>query len=179
MEGKSRREASDPGRGFAVLSMATNYDLEKQSLTRRNFLSLSSWVLYIAGIGGLGALFADFFQPKVVYGPPKQFTIGKPNTFQDGAQITYIEQKVSVICHGKNIGAISMVCQHLGCTVAPSATGYDCPCHGSKYDAMGQVTHGPALIGLFWFQVSLLPSGELQVDKSKIVPMGTYYVVTS
>ena len=158
--------------------MATNYDLEKQSLTRRNFLSLSSWLLYLAGLGGLGALFGRFFVPNVRYGPPTKFSIGKPGTFQDGAQITYIDQKVSVIRHGQNIGAISLVCQHLGCTVAPSSTGYDCPCHGSKYDAMGNVTHGPAQIGLFWFNINLLPSGELQVDKSTIVPEGHYYVVT-
>ncbi len=99
----------------------------------------------------------------------------KRSTYPDGAQQTFIDQKVSVIRHGDHIGAISLVCQHLGCTVAPSATGYDCPCHGSKYDAMGNVTHGPAQIALFWFDVSLTPSGDLQVDKSKIVPGGTYY----
>ena len=60
-----------------------------------------------------------------------------------------------------------MVCQHLGCTVAASPTGYDCPCHGSKYDDMGNVTHGPAQIALFWFGVNLTPSGDLEVDKSQ------------
>ena len=33
--------------------MAINYDREKQELTRRNFLSLSTWGL--VGIGSLGA----------------------------------------------------------------------------------------------------------------------------
>jgi hypothetical protein len=44
---------------------------------------------------------------------------------------------------------------------------------------MGNVTHGPALIGLFWFAISQLPSGELQVDKGSIVKAATYYVVKS
>ena len=159
--------------------MPINYDLEKQSLTRRNFLSLGSWIVYVLGLGGLGAIFAGFFVPKVTYGPASKFSIGKAGAYQDGAQITFADQKVSIICHGggKEIGAISLVCQHLGCNVAPSSTGYDCPCHGSKYDALGDVTHGPAQIGLFWFDISLMANGELQVDKGTKVPKETYYIV--
>ena len=158
--------------------MAINYDREKTELTRRNFLSALGWAIFGVGTAGLLGFFGRFAVPNVKYGPPSKFDIGKASTYPDGAQQTFIDQKVSVIRHGANIGAISLVCQHLGCTVAPSATGYDCPCHGSKYDAMGNVTHGPAQIGLFWFQVSLMPSGDLQVDKSKIVDMGTYYKVS-
>jgi cytochrome b6-f complex iron-sulfur subunit len=155
--------------------MSINYDKERIDLTRRNFLSLGTWGLFAIGNLGLLGFFGRFFVPNVKYGPPSKFDIGKASSYPDGAQQTFIDQKVSIIRHGSNIGAISLVCQHLGCTVAPSATGYDCPCHGSKYDAMGQVTHGPAQIGLFWFQISLTPSGDLQVDKSNIVPMATYY----
>lgn len=157
--------------------MAINYDREKQELTRRNFVSLSGWTVLIAGLAGSAGLFGRFFVPNVKYGPPSKFSIGKPQNYPDGAQQTFIDQKVSVIRHGANIGAISLVCKHLGCTVAPSSTGYDCPCHGSKYDAIGQVTHGPAQANLDWFGISLLPSGELQVDKSDILPVQSYYVV--
>jgi cytochrome b6-f complex iron-sulfur subunit len=154
--------------------MAIDYDREKQELTRRNFLSLGAWGVYGVGILGLLAVCGKFFVPEVKYGPASKFSIGLASNFPDGAV-----QKLSIIRHGPNIGAISEVCQHLGCTVAASSTGYDCPCHGSKYDAMGNVTHGPAQIGLFWFNIAQLPSGELQVDKSKIVPIGTYYAVKS
>lgn len=157
--------------------MAINYDREKQELTRRNFVSLSGWGIFTAGLLGSGALLARFFVPNVRYGPPSKFSIGKPANYPDGAQMTIIDQKVSVIRHGNNIGAISLVCKHLGCTVAASSTGYDCPCHGSKYDALGQVTHGPAQANLDWFGINLLPSGELQVDKSNINPVSTYYIV--
>jgi cytochrome b6-f complex iron-sulfur subunit len=155
--------------------MPINYDREKTDLTRRNFLSAWTWGLFAIGNLGILGFFGRFFVPNVKYGPPSKFDIGKAASYPDGAQQTFIDQKVSVIRHANNIGAISLVCQHLGCTVAPSATGYDCPCHGSKYDALGNVTHGPAQIALFWFDVSLTPSGDLQVDKSKIVPTSTYY----
>jgi len=42
--------------------------------------------------------------------------------------------------------AISSVCTHFGCTVAwePEAQEFACPCHGSRFDAEGQATRGPA-----------------------------------
>ena len=52
--------------------------------------------------------------------------------------------------------ALSPVCPHMGCLVHwnEEARSWDCPCHGSRFDAMGAVIHGPATRGLTTLDVA-------------------------
>ena len=45
------------------------------------------------------------------------------------------------------VTAVSAVCRHLGCIVAfnEAEQTWDCPCHGSRYNADGSVLHGPTV----------------------------------
>ena len=51
--------------------------------------------------------------------------------------------------------ALSRKCTHLGCSVQwnPSLKTWDCPCHGSRYEAGGKLLQGPAQRDLDTFQV--------------------------
>jgi cytochrome b6-f complex iron-sulfur subunit len=146
---------------------------------RRRFLSwfaggsIAVWAASTAALTGL------FLKPRVTYGPPTRVPIGRSDAFAAGNQVVFPEAKMVVRRQGNKLAAISTVCTHLGCTVNPSDTGFDCPCHGSTYDDRGQVTGGPAPRGLSWFRVSQMPSGELMVDKHDVVDPDTFLELTT
>ncbi|MEO6712987.1 MAG: FAD-dependent oxidoreductase, partial [Mycobacteriales bacterium] len=65
----------------------------------------------------------------------------------EGAIVRIDGEKVAV--HRDDEGelhAVSAVCTHLGCIVAfnNAEKSWDCPCHGSRFDADGAVVQGPA-----------------------------------
>jgi glycine/D-amino acid oxidase-like deaminating enzyme/nitrite reductase/ring-hydroxylating ferredoxin subunit len=68
-----------------------------------------------------------------------------------GAIIRRGIHKVAV--HRDEQGALherSAICSHLGCVVSWNKLEktWDCPCHGSRFNALGEVINGPALCGL-------------------------------
>jgi Rieske Fe-S protein len=56
---------------------------------------------------------------------------------------------------GGKVVYLSLTCSHLGCSVSwtPSSHQFDCPCHGSIFDMVGNVVHGPAIAPLSHLQV--------------------------
>jgi cytochrome b6-f complex iron-sulfur subunit len=150
---------------------------ENASMARRRLLAwLSS--MGLAGSAVLAVL-SDliFFKPRVTYGQPALFQIGRPEEYPPGTRIAREAERICIVREGNKIAAISTTCTHLGCSVAISDTGFACPCHGSRYDQDGTVTGGPAPKPLPWFKVSLAPNGEIEVDKNATVDPGTYLIV--
>jgi cytochrome b6-f complex iron-sulfur subunit len=149
-------------------------DAAGQQMPRRKFLA------WLSGVGLVGstvaAMFSTYFfmKPRATYGQPNRFRIGRPEDFPSGARVAIDTKRVCIVRDGGKIAAISTTCTHLGCIVAPSETGFQCPCHGSQFDVDGNVTGGPAPKPLAWFQVSLTPSGELEVNKDSEIQTGTY-----
>ena len=144
------------------------------NLARR---SLLAWLSSV-GLFGSAVLAAVsnviFFKPRVTYGQPAIFQIGKPEDYPPGTRIAREAERICIVREGNKLAAISTTCTHLGCSVAISDTGFACPCHGSRYDQDGAVTGGPAPKALPWFQVTVAPNGEIEVDKNTQVQSGTY-----
>jgi len=130
------------------------------------------------GLVGSGLLSAlsnfVFITPRATYGQPQRFGIGKPDDYPPGTRITLENRRICVLRDGTKLAAVSTTCTHLGCIVGLSDTGFACPCHGSRFDQDGNVTGGPAPKPLPWYQVTLAPNGELEVDKDIEVHPGSY-----
>jgi cytochrome b6-f complex iron-sulfur subunit len=62
-------------------------------------------------------------------------------------------------------------CVHLGCRVpeCESSQGFECPCHGSKYNFHGEYEDGPAPRNLDRFVVSLNDANELIIDTGTVI----------
>ena len=149
----------------------------EDQMTRRKMLT------WLTGFGLLGSaiitVFSNllFIKPRATYGQPSRFSIGKPDALPPGSKIALDTRRVCIVRDGDRVAAISTTCTHLGCIVSLSDTGFACPCHGSRYDQDGNVTGGPAPRPLAWYQVSLAPNGELEVDKDTEISAGTYLTV--
>jgi glycine/D-amino acid oxidase-like deaminating enzyme/nitrite reductase/ring-hydroxylating ferredoxin subunit len=75
--------------------------------------------------------------------------------------LVYEDGTKKIACYRDRTGRVhrfSAVCPHLGCIVAWNGgeKSFDCPCHGSRFDARGAVIEGPAVDPL----ESLEDSGE-------------------
>lgn len=64
----------------------------------------------------------------------------------DGVVVRVDGRATAVSRHGDRLRSVSAVCTHLGCHVAwnRAEQSWDCPCHGSRFDAEGAVIQGPA-----------------------------------
>jgi cytochrome b6-f complex iron-sulfur subunit len=67
--------------------------------------------------------------------------------------------------------ALWQKCVHLGCRVpdCPSSQGFECPCHGSKYNYHGEYEQGPAPRNLDRFTVSVDSAGNMIADTGSVI----------
>ncbi len=137
---------------------------------RRRFLRwLGQWALVAALVTQLAGVVRAFV-PRVLYEPSKKFKLGKPSEYPEG--VTFVPaHRLFVVRERNQFHVISAVCTHLGCTVEWKAKvdDFDCPCHGSKFNADGTAIAGPAPRPLAWYPLSVSGDGFLVVDSAKTV----------
>jgi cytochrome b6-f complex iron-sulfur subunit len=107
---------------------------------------------------------------------PVRFTLKPPIEYAEGSVTGVPEARAYILRDAKGLYAISSICTHLGCTVNAAGDGYECPCHGSKYNSTGYVLKGPAKSPLDRLELSLSDDGKVVIDTSKKVAADTRLV---
>lgn len=148
-------------------------------LSRREFLRWLGWGSLAVPAVTSGIVSLRFLFPNIDYGLPSIVKIGRPENFPPGSQKLLTNYKLVINSTGKGMFAMSAICTHLGCTVGGVEWGYQCPCHGSKFDRDGLVIRGPAVKPLPWFKIAEGPDGMLVVDLKQTVSRGTFFPLSS
>lgn len=100
-----------------------------------------------------------------------EFEIGKPVSVQKGRHhekdIPVHLSRMYVLRSADGVKVISATCTHAGCDVELARNGgFECPCHGAKFDADGQVLKGPAKTPLAQLPTRV-ENGEILVFTTK------------
>ncbi len=144
--------------------------------TRRDFLGMAAaWSAIVAFVMAiLGA--ARLPMPSVFPESNSRVKLGRPARYNLGSATYFPKSRLWLYRSDEGFYAISSVCTHLGCIAERSEEGdFSCPCHGSKFDAVGNLTGGPAPKGLVWVGLSLSPEGWLIADTLEAVDQGTVF----
>ena len=167
---------------------------EEAGITRRQFLTKALRISFGAFAGIQAISWLGFFWPKVSGGFGSKVDAGpiediKSQIFQaDGSVIpafipaarAYVLPLDSTAAANSQFSSGSTVtdglvavyqrCVHLGCRVpwCNSSQGFECPCHGSKYNMIGEYFAGPAPRNLDRFNVTNA-NGRLIIDTGTII----------
>ena len=166
---------------------------EEAGVTRRQFFNralLATWGGYL---GLLGLSMLAFFWPKLSGGFGSKVDAGlvediraqiflpdgsvQPLFIPDArAYIMPFDETAGQQFEGKGVVAGGLTalwqkCVHLGCRVPWCSTsqGFECPCHGSKYNLVGEYEAGPAPRNLDRFVVEVTEDGRFIIDTGTVI----------
>ena len=177
-------------------------DPEVLEVTRRQFLNRGITAFFGLGLAGFGAAALGFLWPSLSGGFGSKINVGKIdeildqikskrepfyvpearswiNTFPKDAVPKAEAVYTGAVLDGMKSGFVALYqkCVHLGCRVpwCASSQWFECPCHGSKYNAVGEKKGGPAPRGLDHFGLTVT-GDTMVVDTQQVIdgpPIGT------
>ena len=178
-------------------------DPEELGVTRRQFFNRGVLTGLGLGVAGFGAAALAFLWPSQAGGSGTKVTVGsisdveasfeKKEPFYNASAKVYIQpypkdalpkaKKVygsePGVFAGMTEGFVALYqkCPHLGCRVPWCQTSqwFECPCHGSKYNRVGEKKGGPAPRGMDRFSMEV-SGNNIVVDTAVVVqgpPIGT------
>ena len=189
-------EASEP-EGVAVelveAQRIVEVSTEESGVTRRQFFNRAITASFGSFLGLMGLYSLAFFWPKLTGGFGSDVDAGAIEDLRaqtvnpDGSVVpvfvpearAYIvpaptalsDQFVNKGVEAAGLMALFQRCVHLGCRVPWCGTsiGFECPCHGSKYNSVGEYFAGPAPRNLDRFQVEVRDGDRFIVRTGSII----------
>jgi cytochrome b6-f complex iron-sulfur subunit len=141
------------------------------ALDRRAWMRLAGAA---TGLVVLGAGVAGCAHPT---GSPPTGPVPAGNISELAVGALLVSSNVVVGRDAVGLYAMSAVCTHAGCLLPEGegtiAAGLGCPCHGSTFNGVGDVTRGPASRPLQHYAVAVAADGSLTVDGGQPVEPGT------
>jgi cytochrome b6-f complex iron-sulfur subunit len=198
----ARREASAPVKVSEPPVAWVPPDAETVGVTRRQFFNRSIVISFALGLSGFGAGVLAFLWPSGVGGFGSKINVGSiddikadiadgggfayypegrmwiteyPSSALDKARAVYTPSELAGMEEG--LVALYQKCPHLGCRVpaCDSSQWFECGCHGSQYNRVGEKRGGPAPRGMDHFAVEISGSSFV-VNTGEIIegpPIGT------
>ena len=169
-------------------------DPEAYGVTRRQFFNRSIVAMFALGLAGFGTTVIAFLWPSLSGGFGSKIRAGSASDIlgqiRDTREPFYVPEgrfyiqpypKADVskaaafysggVLEGMEAGFVALYqkCVHLGCRVPWCNTSqwFECPCHGSRYNRVGEKTGGPAPRGLDRFPVEV-SGGAVIVDTGQL-----------
>jgi len=166
---------------------------EEAGVTRRMFFNRALLATFGGYLGLMGLSIAAFMWPKISGGFGSKVDAGPVEDIRaqlflpDGsvqplfipdarAYVMPFDEAAGVQFEGKGVVAGGLTalwqkCVHLGCRVpwCASSQGFECPCHGSKYNFVGEYQAGPAPRNLDRFVVEVTEGGRFVIDTGSII----------
>ena len=192
-----RTEGAKPLTPSAPPPLPAIPDEETLGVTRRQVLNRGIVTGMLLGISGFGGAMLAMLWPSLSGGFGGKVRVDKADTilgqiaqtrepFYYAAGRFYLNpypkdsvpaaKKVTAygaVVEGYDDGFVALYqkCVHLGCRVPWCKTSqwFECPCHGSQYNRVGEKKGGPAPRGLDRFRVTV-EGGLVVVDTSLIIP---------
>jgi cytochrome b6-f complex iron-sulfur subunit len=138
---------------------------------RRRFLDTSWKVLGVALLVEAGWTSYDILRPSGAQGFGGTVDVGPVSDFlAEGSVQYFLNGRFYVTQYQGGLRALYQKCPHLGCKVpfCESSAQFECPCHGSVYNVLGEYLAGPAPRGMDRFPISI-ENDHVMVDTSTIV----------
>jgi cytochrome b6-f complex iron-sulfur subunit len=187
----------------APIAVWTPPDPESVGVSRRQFFNRATVTLMSASLAGFGAAVLAFLWRGAEGGFGSRVNAGRLSDVisniraNDGffyvaegrAWVTEYPRDAlakarevypDAVLTGMENGVVALYqkCPHLGCRVPECKTSqwFECQCHGSQYNRVGEKKAGPAPRGMDLFAMQVTPAGDFIIDTGTIfngVPIGT------